>query len=94
MSIGVLGDSSGVIEDYEPSGVLDSAYRYNRDLLEDINNIEKAFNYFKYDFKAMAIFSLALALFMDFASFLTGGFMFATTFFKKRADESSPEEAN
>lgn len=73
---------SALVRDYESEQVLQSAYTINRDLLEDISGFEKAVNYFKYDFSLMAVFSLAMALFLDIASFLTGGFMFAASFFK------------
>lgn len=75
-------NESELIRDYKPERVLRSAYTINRDLLENISGFEKAINYFKYDFSLMAVFSLAMALFLDVASFLTGGFMFAASFFK------------
>lgn len=75
-------NKSVLVRDYEPEQVLKSAYIMNRDLLEDISGFEKAINYFKYDFSLMAVLSLAMALFLDVASFLTGGFMFAASFFK------------
>lgn len=75
-------NESALVRDYYPEQVLQSAYTMNRDLLENISGFEKAINYFKYDFSLMAVFSLAMALFLDVASFLTGGFMFAANFFK------------
>ena len=75
-------NESALVRDYEPEQVLQSAYTINRDLLENISEFEKAINYFKYDFSLMAVLSLAMALFLDVASFLTGGFMFAASFFK------------
>lgn len=69
--------------------VLQSAYTINRDLLENISGFEKAINYFKYDFSLMAVFALAMALFLDVASFLTGVFMFGAGFFqcKEKQDQ-------
>lgn len=75
-------NGSSLIRDYKPEQVLQSAYTLNRDLLENISGFEKAINYFKYDFSLMAVFSLAMALILDVFSFLTGGFMFAASFFK------------
>ena len=70
------------MKDYDQQAVLEEAYTLNRDLLEDISGFEKAINYFKYDFKLMAVLSAIMALFMDGASFLAGGFMFGAGFFK------------
>lgn len=90
-------NESVLVRDYKPEEVLQSAYTMNRDLLENISGFEKAINYFKYDFSLMAVFSLAMALFLDFASFLTGGFMFAASFFKgvkKEKVETNNEDVN
>lgn len=80
---------SVLVHNYEPEKVLQSAYTINRDLLENISGFEKAINYFKYDFSLMAVFSLAIALFLDVASFLTGSFMFAASFFKEVKKEKT-----
>lgn len=76
--------------------VLQSAYTINRDLLEDISGFEKAMNYFKYDFSLMAVFALAMALFLDVASFLTGVFMFGAGFFqcKEKQDQKHDSTKN
>lgn len=76
--------------------VLQSAYTINRDLLEDISGFEKAMNYFKYDFSLMAVFALAMALFLDVASFLTGVFMFGAGFFqcKEKQDQKHGSTKN
>lgn len=90
-------NESVLVRDYEPEKVLRSAYTINRDLLENISGFEKAINYFKYDFSLMAVFSLAMALFLDVASFLTGGFMFAANFFKdvkKEKMSTNNDDAN
>lgn len=83
-------NESALMGDYEPEEVLQSAYTINRDLLENISGFEKAINYFKYDFSLMAVFSLAMALFLDVASFLTGVFMFAASFFNGARKEKAP----
>lgn len=76
--------------------VLQSAYTINRDLLENISGFEKAINYFKYDFSLMAVFALAMALFLDVASFLTGVFMFGAGFFqcKEKQDQKHGSTKN
>ncbi|OGO81108.1 MAG: hypothetical protein A2Y21_04330 [Clostridiales bacterium GWC2_40_7] len=71
-----------VLKKYDADTVLNASYALNRDLLEDISGFEKAMNYFKYDFKMMAVFSLLLALFLDVGAFLIGCFLFSTNFFK------------
>ena len=87
-------NESALVRDYKPEQVLQSAYIINRDLLENISGFEKAINYFKYDFSLMAMFSLAMALFMDVASFLTGGFMFAASFFEGVKKEKVPTDTD
>lgn len=87
-------NASTLLRDYEPEQVLQTAYIVNRDLLENISGFEKAINYFKYDFSLMAVFSLAMALFLDIASFLTGGFMFAASFFKGIKKEKVPTDTD
>ena len=87
-------NESALVRDYKPEQVLQSAYIINRDLLENISGFEKAINYFKYDFSLMAVFSLAMALFMDVASFLTGGFMFAASFFEGVKKEKVPTDTD
>lgn len=87
-------NESALVRDYKPEQVLQSAYIINRDLLENISGFEKAINYFKYNFSLMAVFSLAMALFMDVASFLTGGFMFAASFFEGVKKEKVPTDTD
>ena len=74
-------EASALMKDYDQQAVLEEAYTLNRDLLEDISDFEQAINYFKYDFRLMAVLSAIMALFMDVASFLAGGFMFGASFF-------------
>lgn len=87
-------NESTLVRNYKPEQVLQSAYTINRDLLENISGFEKAINYFKYDFSLMAVFSLAMALFLDVASFLTGGFMFAASFFEDSKKEKVPTDTD
>lgn len=89
-------EASALMKDYDQQAVLEEAYTLNRDLLEKISDFEKAINYFKYDFRLMAVLSAIMALFMDLASFLTGGFMFGASFFdelkkpKKQKKQQKP----
>ena len=86
-------EASALMKDYDQQAVLEEAYTLNRDLLEKISDFEKAINYFKYDFRLMAVLSAIMALFMDLASFLTGGFMFGASFFdelKKPNKQQTP----
>lgn len=58
---------------------------YQRDLLGQITNFEKAFIYFKYDFSMMAFFSAFIAVFFDLGAFFTGCFLYATEYFNVRS---------
>lgn len=60
-----------------------------RDLLGELTDFERAFNYFKYDFKAMAFFSAFVAVFFDLGAFLTGCFLFCTEFFQTKKNHVS-----
>ena len=55
---------------------LSKAYELNRNNLENINEVERARNFLKSDYTFMAYFSLFIAFFMDFASFLIGLFIY------------------
>ena len=87
-------DASALMNDYDQQAVLEEAYTLNRDLLENISNFEKAINYFKYDFRLMAVLSAIMALFMDLASFLTGGFMFGASFFDELKKQNKQNKQN
>lgn len=79
---------------YDTDNILDKAKTYQRDLLGDLTDFEKAFNYFKYKFPMMAVFSAVIAIFFDFGSFLTGCFLYVTEYFKceSEREESSQSE--
>ncbi len=87
-------DASALMKDYDKQAVLEEAYTLNRDLLEKISDFEKAINYFKYDFRLMAVLSAIMALFMDLASFLTGGFMFGASFFDELKKPNKQNKQN
>lgn len=63
--------------------ILNTAYILNRDLLENITVLEKAINYFKYDFNSMAYVAAFLAVFFDLGSFLAGCLFYAMKSYKK-----------
>ena len=67
---------------YEVDSIFEKAKTCQRDLLGDLTDFEKAFNYFKYRFPMMAFFSAFIAIFFDFGSFLTGCFLYATEYFE------------
>lgn len=62
--------------------ILNEAYVLNRDLLENITVLEKAINYFKYDFNSMAYMAAFLAIFFDLGSFLSGCLFYAMKSYK------------
>jgi len=68
--------------EFDSAKILKEASTIQRDLLGELTDFERAFNYFKYDFKAMAYFSAFVAVFFDLGAFLTGCFLFCTEFFK------------
>lgn len=69
--------------DFEPTKVLDDAIKYQRNLLGDLTEFEKAFIYFKYpSYSFMAFFSAFIAVFFDLGSFFTGCFLYTTEYFK------------
>lgn len=78
-------DKPQITEDtvLEKDEVLNTAYTLNRDLLEDITVLEKAINYFKYDFNSMAYMAAFLAVFFDLGSFLSGCLFYAMKSYKK-----------
>lgn len=66
---------------------LSEAYHLNRTTLENINEVERAWEFLKSQYKFMAIFCGLIAFFMDFASFLIGIFLFYN-------DKDKPEKAS
>lgn len=78
------GDGSDAAAAYEAQDVLYEANILRRDLLGEITEFERAFNYFKYDFKLMAFFSAGIAVFFDLGAFLTGCFLYGMKHFRSR----------
>lgn len=72
---------SGSNDQYSVEDILGIVTVYQRDLLGNLTNFEKAFNYFKYKFPVMAYFSAFIAVFFDLGSFFTGCFLYATEYF-------------
>lgn len=79
-------------EEYMADNVLDVATTHQRDLLGDLTEFEKAFNYFKYKYPVMAYFSAFIAIFFDLGSFFTGCFLYATEYFQTKPIRSKKEE--
>ncbi len=67
---------------YRTEDVIYEASILRRDLLGDITDFERAFNYFKYDFTTMVFFSAFIAVFFDLGAFLTGCFIYGMEHFK------------
>ena len=81
---------------YNTEDILDMVTVYQRDLLGNLTDFEKAFNYFKYKFPVMAYFSAFIAVFFDLGSFFTGCFLFAIEYFdvkEKRKSKKLDKEA-
>lgn len=66
---------------YNTEDILGIVTVYQRDLLGNLTDFEKAVNYFKYKFPVMAYFSAFIAVFFDLGSFFTGCFLYATEYF-------------
>lgn len=75
-SLPTISDKS----DYEAIKILHSLSVLHRDLLGDITDLERAFNYFKYEFGKMAYFSAFVAVFLDLGTFFTGCFLYGTRY--------------
>lgn len=65
---------------------LEKAYNLNRQDLENISEIEKAWNFLSSDFKYMAIYCGVIALFMDLSSLSVGIFIY---FYEKSKDDKN-----
>lgn len=75
--------------DYDADAVIHEAQTLRRDLLGELTDFERAFDFFKYDFKVMAIFSAFIAVFFDLGSFMTGVFLFAIDYIpRKKGDKT------
>jgi len=71
---------------YDVNIVLNEASILQRDLLGELTDFEKAFNYFKYQFPVMAYFSAFIAVFFDLGAFFTGCFLYVTEYFEKKRE--------
>ncbi len=82
----LTGNTGGNASDgkgkYVVADVMKQASQHQRDLLGELTDFEKAYNYMKYQFRVMACFSLFLAVFFDLGAFFVGSFIFATEYFK------------
>lgn len=85
----LLGESQ---KPYAATEVLEETSVLQRDLLGDITDIERAFNYFKYDFPVMAYFSAVMAVFFDLGAFFAGCFLYVTEFFMIKKDKMEKNE--
>lgn len=77
---------SGMTDGYDVNIVLNEASILQRDLLGELTDFEKAFNYFKYQFPVMAYFSAFIAVFFDLGAFFTGCFLYVTEYFEKKSE--------
>lgn len=78
---------------YNENHILAEAVVLQRDLLGNLKDLEKAFNYFKYPFPVMAYFALFIAVFFDLGSFFTGCFLYATEYFEVHNDKISSKQS-
>ncbi len=74
------------------SMILSKAYEYNRNKLEDISDMEQAWNYLHSENSFLAIFCGLIALFLDIASFFIGLYMYACRGKKKKLPEKPSGE--
>ena len=65
---------------YDATKVLHSLSVLRRDLLGNITGLERGLNYFKYEFRKMAYFSMFVAVFLDLGTFFTGSFLYGTKY--------------
>ncbi len=81
---------------YNTEDILGIVTVYQRDLLGNLTDFEKAVNYFKYKFPVMAYFSAFIAVFFDLGSFFTGCFLYATEYFdiKEKVKKVNKEYAD
>lgn len=77
---------SDMTDGYDVNIVLNEASILQRDLLGELTDFEKAFNYFKYQFPVMAYFSAFIAVFFDLGAFFTGCFLYVTEYFEKKRE--------
>ena len=81
---------------YNTEDILGIVTVYQRDLLGNLTDFEKAVNYFKYKFPVMAYFSAFIAVFFDLGSLFTGCFLYATEYFdiKEKVKKVNKEYAD
>lgn len=72
---------------WDANAVSEKAMKMQRDLLGELTDFERAFNYFSYGYPMMAFFSAFVAVFFDLGSFLTGCFLYMAEFFEVRVDK-------
>lgn len=60
------------------SNILLKAYKYSREKLEKISNLERAWNYLYSENNFLAILCFCIAIFLDIASFLIGLYMYSS----------------
>lgn len=66
---------------YDDNAVLNEASILQRNLLGQVTDIERAFNYFDSYFPMMACFAAFIAVFFDLGAFFAGCFLYITEFF-------------
>lgn len=69
------------------SKTLAEAYEYSRAKLENISDLERAWNYLSSPNSFLAFFCVFIAVFLDFASFLIGIYLFAGQEIDKKKEE-------
>lgn len=77
---------------YNAEAILYEANLLRRDLIGELTDFEKSFNYFKYDFSFMAFFSAFMAVFFDIGAFLTGCFLYVIKHIEKRYPSEEHKE--
>ncbi len=61
-----------ILENYNINDIINNMDEYERKYIEDINEIEQAFNYLTNKYRIMAWFSLIFSVFMDMSALLAG----------------------
>lgn len=76
---------------YDSDEIREKISIVQRDLLGNLTDFEKAFNYFKYEFRVMAYFSALVAVYFDLGAFLVGCFLYLSEYFDVKEDDSKKE---
>lgn len=87
--IGLVKQIPNSENDGRISGMLNTAYKLNRNNLESISKMENAINFLKSEQNTVAWISLIIAIFIDLTSFLIGIILF---FLKSENTVISPTE--